>query len=223
MRRSHGFASGAAAHPRSADSRQPFAIARDERAAAAAERGGGDTRLASRHNPRGPVNWDAVQPQDRLTRAGGLGLGFGGTRSVEIGGNNRYELASAPREDEDAFGGDGFYEEPASSGRGWLNQVTVERGTTSASRVGVRVDGGARFSVTRKSAREVVLTLHDTRAGNLNVRRILDAADLGTSVIRVLPHVEEDAQHRVDLVIELRDPAPVQIRQDERMLWLHVG
>ena len=42
-----------------------------------------------------------------------------------------------------------------------------------------------------------MLTLFDTRAGNLDVRRILDARALDGEVLRILPHVEEDARHRV--------------------------
>lgn len=138
--------------------------------------------------------------------------GFGG-KSIDItpssSGPNRYEPS-------DGFDDDG-------EGEGLLSHVTVQRGHGAASRVGVRVDGGARYAVERVSQREVVLTLFGTRAANLDVRRILDARDLGTSVLRVLPRVHEAGESRIELTIELREPAPIRVAQDDAMLWLHVG
>lgn len=136
--------------------------------------------------------------------------GFGG-RSVDLDKRNRYRRADKAGYDLD---------EP---GRGQLSHITVRRGDRGASEVGVRVDGGASYSIARRSDNELVLTLYDTRAANLDVRRILDARDLGSSVLRVLPRVREGSQNRVELTIELRDDAPVRVGSDESMLWLHVG
>lgn len=136
--------------------------------------------------------------------------GFGG-KSIDLTSSrpNRYEQS------------DGF--DDYSDSEGLLSHVTVQRGQGAASRVGVRVDGGARYAVERVSQREIVLTLFGTRAANLDVRRILDARDLGTSVLRVLPRVHESGEHRIELTIELRDPMPVRVAHDDAMLWLHVG
>lgn len=142
--------------------------------------------------------------------------GFGG-HSVDISRANSYRL------DEGALDEGGFGGSADESGRGALSHVTVQRTGPEGSRVGVRVDGGARYAIERKSEREVVLTLFDTRAANLDVRRILDARDLRTGVLRVLPHIVEGRRHRVELTIEMREAYPVRVGQDEAMLWLHIG
>ncbi len=137
--------------------------------------------------------------------------GFGG-KSIDLStpsGNNHYEQT------------DGY--DDYSDSESLLSHVTVQRGDGGDSRVGVRVDGGARYTVERTSQREIVLTLFGTRAGNLDVRRILDARDLGTTVLRVLPRVLEGGDNRIELTIELRESAPVRVAQDSSMLWVHVG
>jgi hypothetical protein len=155
------------------------------------------------------------------------GWGFGGA-SVEVGPPARYQRYTPPRVDEDEFGGG---EEPDTGeiderGRGVLTQVSVQR-TPGGSRVGVRVDGGARYNIGKRSGMmgrsELVLTLFDTRAANLDVRRVLDATVLDATVLRVLPTVEEGARFRIELVIEMKKPAPVRIAQESGMLWLAVG
>jgi hypothetical protein len=142
--------------------------------------------------------------------------GFGG-RSIDLNKRNRYRRADGPSA-EDGFGG-GSEE----VGRGELSHITVQRAPGGQSRVGVRVDGGASYNLSRRGKTEVVLTLYDTRAANLDVRRILDARDLGTNILRVLPRVQEGSKNRVELTIELRDAAPVRVAEDEAMLWLQVG
>jgi hypothetical protein len=136
--------------------------------------------------------------------------GFGG-RSVDLDRRNNYEATSASEFDRD---------EP---GRGTLSHITVRRAQAGATRVGVRVDGGARYSIARRGQKQLVLTLYDTRAANLDVRRILDARDLDASVLRVLPAIREGQSNRVELTIELRDPSAVKVGADDAMLWLHVG
>jgi hypothetical protein len=138
-------------------------------------------------------------------------LGFGG-KSIELDRPNRYQAFA---HGDEPFGGE-------ESGRGSLSHVTVQR-TGGGSRVGVRVDGGARYTVRRGGERQVLLTLFDTRAANLEVRRILDARDLGTSVLRVLPRVLESDGYRVELTIELREAAAVRVSHDDAMLWLQLG
>lgn len=151
--------------------------------------------------------------------------GFGGTpignQSVELTPKapSPYVLASAPMREDDYFGGDAYLDEP----KGLLRHITVERAGKHRSKVGVQVEGGAKFFVKKGAGKTVVLTLYDTGAANLNVRRILDASRLQTSVVRVKPHIVEDNARRVELHIELREPAPVQIEQDEKTLWLHIG
>ena len=90
----------------------------------------------------------------------------------------------------------------------------------TGSSVGLRIDGGARFAISRQSPTSYVIQLFDTRAGNLKVRRILDASDINTNVLRLLPHVEEDQRHRISLRIELRKPTRLQTTQDGTLLWL---
>ena len=94
--------------------------------------------------------------------------------------------------------------------------------TGSGARVGIVVDGGARYQVTRRGKNEVVLTLFDTRAATLDVRRTLDARALGTNIVRVMPSVDEGDRFRVTLIIETKTPAPVKIDQDGRALWLEL-
>ena len=89
--------------------------------------------------------------------------------------------------------------------------------------MGVQVDGGARYQVSRRGRDKIVLTLFDTRVDRLDVRRTLDATMLGTSVLRVLPTVEEGERFRVQLVIETRGQAPVKIDHDSQVLWLGIG
>ncbi len=198
------FAGGQADQDRAARLKALFDQAQREREAAlAAQRGRyrGDTQA--------PVTVASVEER-----------GFGGTSqqrtSVDIAPDNLYQLADGPARSADEFGG-------SNSPSGLLSHITVERQEGHSSRVGVRVDGGARFHVKRASDKELILTLFDTGAANLNVRRILDATDLRTNVLRVLPRVVEDDGARVDLVIELRESAPIQVSTDDAMLWLHVG
>ena len=108
-------------------------------------------------------------------------------------------------------------------GRGVLTDIAVEAAGASYSRIGVLVEGGASYALARKSGNRLVLTLYDTRAASLDVRRVLDAGSLGGSVLRVLPSVEEDGRYRVVLTIELRDPARVRLTQSDGMLWLAFG
>ena len=49
----------------------------------------------------------------------------------------------------------------------------------------------------------------------------MDAADIQSSVLRQLPHIEEDKKHRVSLRIELREPALLETKQDGTLLWLN--
>ena len=152
--------------------------------------------------------------------------GFGG-KSADLGRTVRYERFTPPVRNED-FGGGELEEGELNEhdGRSVLTQVSVQR-TADGSRVGVRVDGGARYNITKRPGiagrSDLVLTLFDTRAANLDVRRVLDARTLATTVLRVLPTVEEDARFRVELVIELKRLAPVRILQEGDMLWLSVG
>ena len=145
--------------------------------------------------------------------------GFGG-QAVDIGAMSKFVRTQGPRADESGFGGGDTYDE---RGRSALSLITVQRNTKKRSRVGITVEGGARYSIRRRSDDELVLTLFDTRAVNLQVRRILDARRLKTSVLRVLPHVEEDARHRVELVIETRKGAPTSVTEEEDTLWIHIG
>ena len=133
---------------------------------------------------------------------------------------SKFVRTQGPRADESGFGGGDTYDE---RGRSALSLITVQRNTKKRSRVGITVEGGARYSIRRRSDDELVLTLFDTRAVNLQVRRILDARRLKTSVLRVLPHVEEDARHRVELVIETRKGAPTSVTEEEDTLWIHIG
>lgn len=119
---------------------------------------------------------------------------------------------------EDGFGG--ASDEP---GRGVLSYVTIQRKNARASRVGLRVDQGARFAIERAGDRELLLTLFDTRAANLDVRRILDATSLQTSVLRVVPQVQESNPFRVQLKVELREDLPVRLTEDDTMLWIYIG
>jgi hypothetical protein len=146
--------------------------------------------------------------------------GFGGS-SIDLSPTSRYQRY-APPANEDAFGGDDDDNAlDESGGRSVLSQVTVQR-TQGGSKVGVRVDGGAKYNVARRR-NQIVLTLFDTRAANLEVRRILDASSLDATVLRVLPSVEEDSRYRVELTVELREQAPVRVGQEGGMLWLTVG
>ena len=162
-------------------------------------------------SPRGPGPGASADP--------GFGGGSAGTRSIDLGRPARYERVQMPSDEE--FGG-GEEEFDELDGRSVLSRVTVQR-TEAGSRVGVRVDGGAKYDVKRRGKGQLVLTLFDTRAETLEVRRVLDARALDTSVMRVLPSVEEDQRFRVELLIELREQAPVKIGQSEGMLWLDVG
>jgi hypothetical protein len=150
--------------------------------------------------------------------------GFGGGRAVEFSRRARYERVNLPKDDDgygfdDEDGDDDDIDE--SEGRSVLSQVVVQRSGEGA-RVGVLVDGGARYHVGRRG-QQLVLTLLDTRARDLDVRRTLDARALGGPVTRVSPSVDEDRRFRVELVIDTRGPAPVRIQQDGAMLWIEVG
>jgi hypothetical protein len=140
----------------------------------------------------------------------------------------RYERVALPKED-DGYGfddgdddgdDDGAIDE--AEGRSVLSQVTVQR-TSGGARVGVRVDGGARYHVARRGRDQLVLTLLDTRARHLDVRRTLDARALGGPITRVSPSVDEDRRFRVELVVDTRGPAPTRIQPDGAMLWIEVG
>ena len=151
---------------------------------------------------------------------GGLEAG----RTVELSrGGNRYERVNLPKDKGDDWGDDENDNNDIDEGEGRsvLSQVTVQRSAGGA-RVGVRVDGGARYHVARRGRDRLVLTLVDTRADNLDVRRVLDARGLGGAVLRVMPTVEEDSRFRIELVVETRGQAPVRIEQDGSMLWLEV-
>ncbi len=133
---------------------------------------------------------------------------------------NRYWQIPAEKIDRTKFGGDGEVrtKEP---GRGVLNRLMVVRNKgNTGSKVGLRIDGGARFTITQQSPTSYLVKLFDTRAGNLKVRRILDASDINTTVLRLLPHVEEEQHHRISLRIELRKPTRIQTAQDGTLLWL---
>lgn len=150
--------------------------------------------------------------------------GFGGSaltqnRSVDLSPRARYERVDLPRDD-DAWGLD--EEAIDEDGRSVLSAVTVQRLGANAARVGVRVDGGARFHVGREGRDRLRLTLLDTRAQDLQVRRTLDARSLGTPVLRVMPSVEEGRRFRVTLIVETRGAVPARIEQDGQMLWLEV-
>jgi hypothetical protein len=148
----------------------------------------------------------------RLT-AGSAPRGGRGAGSTQ----NRYDVADEADYDDsgdDYYGGGG-----GSASIGALDHIAVEAGGPAHDRVGVYVDGGADYTIQRRGARELVLTLYDTRASNLNVRRVLDARSLRGRVRRVLPTVEEDRE-RVVLTIELREASRVKVKQSDGMLWL---
>ena len=134
--------------------------------------------------------------------------------------HNRYWQVAPEKIDRSKFGGDSEVKakEP---GRGVLNRLMVVRNKGNmGSKVGLRIDGGARFAITQQSPTSYLIKLFDTRAGNLKVRRILDASDINTTVLRLLPHIEEEQQHRISLRIELRKPTRIQTAQDGELLWL---
>ena len=150
--------------------------------------------------------------------------GLQGGRTVEFSRDgNHYQRVNLPNTKGDEWGGDDDDSNDIDEGEGRsvLSQVMVQRSAAGA-RVGVRVDGGARYHVSRRGRDHLVLTLVDTRAENLDVRRVLDARALGSAVLRVMPTVEEDSRFRIELVVETRGQAPVRIEQDGQMLWLEV-
>lgn len=102
---------------------------------------------------------------------------------------------------------------------GVLSYIAVEAVGPAQGRLGVHVDGGADYTIRRTSGGELELTLYDTRAANLDVRRVLDARALDGRVRRVLPSVEEYRQ-RVVLTVELREPSRVDVTEADGMLWL---
>ena len=158
--------------------------------------------------------------------AGGFGGGIETGRTVELSrGGNRYERVALPRDSGgDEWGSDDDDDDNAVNereGRSVLSQVVVQRSAGGA-RVGVRVDGGARYHIARRGQDRLVLTLVDTRARNLDVRRVLDARGLGSAVVRVLPSVEEGSRFRIELVVETHGQVPVRVEQDGQMLWLEV-
>ena len=106
---------------------------------------------------------------------------------------------------------------------GALHHLSVKRQGLFSSRVGLQIQGKIRYSVERSREREVVLTLHDTYAANLAVRRILDTRDLGTNVLRILPRVVESDENKVVLTIELRQAAAVSASSESGILWLQFG
>jgi hypothetical protein len=144
-------------------------------------------------------------------------------------GGTRYRRVELPNEvsEDEGYGADDDSDDSdddgldESVGRSVLSQVTVQR-TAGGARVGIRVDGGARYHVARRGRDKLVLTLVDTRAQNLDVRRVLDARSMGGPVLRVLPTVDEDRRFRIELVIETRGQNPVRIQQDGQFLWLEV-
>ncbi|MDP2342577.1 MAG: hypothetical protein Q8O67_16590 [Deltaproteobacteria bacterium] len=166
-----------------------------------------------------------IEPAARAPAVGAPAAGHAalGTRSIELSRPSRYERYQPPREDDDGFGGDDDDDAlDESGGRSVLSHVTVQR-TGDGARVGVHVDGGARYQVSRRGKDKILLTLFDTRVEGLDVRRTLDARSLGTSVLRVMPTVEEDSRFRVQLVVETRGQAPVKIDQDGQVLWLGIA
>lgn len=142
-------------------------------------------------------------------------------RSVDIARPNRYRPAEQQADGEEQD--EEEETEAAEPGRGVLTHIAVEAAGASQSRMGVLVDGGANYAIKRTTNDELVLTLYDTRAASLDVRRVLDARDLGGRIRRVLPSVEEDGRHRVVLTIELKEPSRVHLSQTDGMLWLRFG
>ncbi len=163
--------------------------------------------------------------QERTLRGTNDDAGFGG-RSIELGRPNRYQRYTPPNDDSDDggdFGGGGDDDDviDESDGRSVLSHIAVQR-TGDGARVGVVVDGGARYQVARRNRGQVVLTLFDTRAQDLEVRRTLDARSLGSTVQRVLPSVDEGDRFRIELLIETKSPTPVKIEQDGKTLWIEL-
>jgi hypothetical protein len=107
-------------------------------------------------------------------------------------------------------------------GRSVLSQLTVQK-TATGSRLGVLVDGGARYHVARRGRDRVVLTLLDTRARNLDVRRFIDARALGGPILGVGPTVEEDHRFRIEIVLDTRGRGPVRVKQEGLVLWVEVS
>ena len=162
----------------------------------------------------------------RATTPTPTGNGFGGGQAIDIHrGTSRYRRVELPSDHvDDDYGAaddDGEADVDESSGRSVLSQVTVQR-MAGGARVGIRVERGARYHVARRGREKLVLTLLDTRAQNLDVRRVLDARSLGGPVLRVLPTVDEDRRFRIELVIETRGQSPVKVQQDGQFLWLEV-
>lgn len=146
--------------------------------------------------------------------------------------------SSAPPPGVTGFGGPEVRERPAvmptTNGRlfefgqgnrmgGALHHLSVQRQGLFSSRVGLQIQGKIRYSVQRQREREVILTLYDTYAANLAVRRILDTRDLGTNVLRILPRVVESEENKVILTIELRQAAAVSASSESGILWLQFG
>jgi hypothetical protein len=155
--------------------------------------------------------------------------GFGGKIPASSSWRGaRYERVALPSEgdvgDDDDFGGDDEEEDAPRErpqARSVLTQLIVQR-TSGGARLGVLVDGGARYHVGRRGRDRLVLTLLDTRARDLDVRRTLDARPLGGPILKVSPSVEEDRRFRIELMIDTRGPAPVQVQQEGPVLWVEV-
>ena len=148
-------------------------------------------------------------------------VSFGGGRSIDITPPSHYQRMDLPAADADEFGGnDEDSEIDESAGRGVLSFVAVQKRSDGV-RVGVTVRGGGKYNVVKRG-RYIVLTLFDTRAGGLDVRRTLDVRSLGTSVLRVLPTVEEDTRYRMELSIELSQPAAARVKVEDEILWIYV-
>ncbi len=137
--------------------------------------------------------------------------GFGVDGSVDEGAGDA----------DDGFGGDADEVFDERAGLSVLTKLTVQR-TGRGARLGVVVDGGARYDMQRRRDGALLLTLYGTRAANLAVRRILDARALDAPILRVLPSVDEDDRFRVRLLVETRGQGAVHVGQEGRALWLEV-
>jgi hypothetical protein len=215
----------------------------EEQKIAMARRAADERRREEERLRADPKQFAEVSTGERVARAPGpVEPGFGGTGgsiqgraapaevrtrdryvgpgSIDLAPPARYERFIPPP-DEDSGWADQDSEIDETFGKSVLTQVLVQR-VGDASRVGVRVDGGARYNVERHGT-ELTLVLFDARPASFDLRRALDARGLGANVVRVVPSVEEDDRYRVALNIELRRKAPIRLSQEDGVLWLSVA
>ncbi len=102
-----------------------------------------------------------------------------------------------------------------------LLRVLPVNSKSRATKVGLELSSQADYELGFAHDGSIVLTLHETKAANLGVRRILDARRLRTMVKRVIPIVDDQAK-TIQVVIEVQPNTSHHIEEHDNVLWVEL-